>query len=166
MLVRVRACAVQEGKGDEKSKVAMARQNALFSALKKNEWEIKPSKLRLRTETVVIDKRVVDYQKIRGAGIEKIVFEKFREKGVDVKLATDLIVGAVDDQYDVAIVVSSDSDLVPAIDWGSVSAFKKRKKLNMLDFPFWTKITPRIRQSQRLPLSVKRTLRGYWFVPM
>lgn len=32
-------------------------------------------------------------------------------------MATDLIVGAVDDQYTTAIVVSSDADLVPAIDW-------------------------------------------------
>ncbi|MBI5621558.1 NYN domain-containing protein [Candidatus Falkowbacteria bacterium] len=40
-----------------------------------------------------------------------------------MKLATDLIVGAVDDKYDTAIVVSSDGDLVPAVDW-----VRKRKK--------------------------------------
>ena len=34
-----------------------------------------------------------------------------------MKLATDLIVGAVDNQYETAIIVSSDSDLIPAIDW-------------------------------------------------
>ncbi|MBI4084405.1 MAG: NYN domain-containing protein [Candidatus Levybacteria bacterium] len=38
-----------------------------------------------------------------------------REKGVDVKLAVDLTVGAADDLYDVAVLVSSDTDLVPAI---------------------------------------------------
>ncbi len=38
-----------------------------------------------------------------------------REKGVDVKLSVDLVVGAVDDIYDTAIVMSSDTDLVPAI---------------------------------------------------
>lgn len=39
----------------------------------------------------------------------------FHEKGVDVKIATDLIVGAYEDTYDTAILVSSDTDLIPAI---------------------------------------------------
>jgi len=39
----------------------------------------------------------------------------FKEKGVDVKLATDLLLGACQDKYDTAFVVSSDSDLIPAI---------------------------------------------------
>lgn len=39
----------------------------------------------------------------------------FYEKGVDVKLAVDLVVGAYENLYDVAIVVSSDTDLIPAI---------------------------------------------------
>ncbi len=38
-----------------------------------------------------------------------------REKGTDVKIAIDLVVGASDDLYDVAIVISSDTDLIPAI---------------------------------------------------
>ena len=38
-----------------------------------------------------------------------------REKGVDVKLAVDLVIGAADNLYDIAIVVSSDTDLIPAI---------------------------------------------------
>ena len=38
-----------------------------------------------------------------------------REKGVDVKLAVDLVIGAADNIYDTAIVVSSDTDLIPAI---------------------------------------------------
>ncbi len=32
-------------------------------------------------------------------------------------MAVDLIAGALDDKYDTAIVVSSDTDLVPAVDW-------------------------------------------------
>jgi len=40
----------------------------------------------------------------------------FKEKGVDVKLATDLILGACQDKYDQAFVISSDSDLIPAIE--------------------------------------------------
>jgi len=39
----------------------------------------------------------------------------FHEKGVDVKLAVDLLVGAYDDIWDTALVISSDSDLNPAI---------------------------------------------------
>lgn len=38
-----------------------------------------------------------------------------REKGVDVKLAVDLVIGAADNLYDISIVVSSDTDLIPAI---------------------------------------------------
>lgn len=40
---------------------------------------------------------------------------EIREKGVDVQIAIDLVIGAVEDSYDVAIVVSSDTDLIPAI---------------------------------------------------
>lgn len=38
-----------------------------------------------------------------------------REKGTDVKLAIDLVIGAVDNIYDTAILISSDTDLIPAI---------------------------------------------------
>ena len=59
---------------------------------------------------------------LRADGFEvkpgKIMYDskdRIREKGVDVKLAVDLVVGAADNLYDVAIVVSSDTDLIPAI---------------------------------------------------
>lgn len=108
---------VREKEGDIRSKEAMSRQTKLFSDLKKSSWEIKTSKLRTRTEEIYIDSRIDNYKAIRKAGFEVIKVERIREKGIDVKIATDLIVGAVDNQYDTAIVVSSDSDLVPAIDW-------------------------------------------------
>ena len=38
------------------------------------------------------------------------------EKGVDVKLAVDLVAGAIENQYDVALLVSEDSDFVPALE--------------------------------------------------
>lgn len=47
----------------------------------------------------------------------RVMYDKgrIREKGIDVKIAVDLIVGAVDNLYDTAILVSSDTDLIPAI---------------------------------------------------
>jgi len=39
----------------------------------------------------------------------------YHEKGVDVKLSVDLLVGAYENLYDVAIIISSDTDLIPAI---------------------------------------------------
>ena len=47
----------------------------------------------------------------------KIMYDdgNIREKGVDVKLAVDLMIGAVDNLYDTAIIISSDTDLIPAI---------------------------------------------------
>lgn len=40
---------------------------------------------------------------------------KFFEKGVDVRLAVDIVAKAYEKQYDIAFVVSSDTDLIPAI---------------------------------------------------
>ena len=46
----------------------------------------------------------------------RIVYDhKIREKGVDVKIAVDLVVGAIEHQFDTAVVVSSDTDLIPAV---------------------------------------------------
>lgn len=53
-----------------------------------------------------------------------------REKGTDVKIATDLIIGAVDNLYDTAILVSSDTDLIPAIRYIKF----KNKKLEYVGF--------------------------------
>jgi len=49
----------------------------------------------------------------------KIMYDggNIREKGVDVKLSLDLVIGAVDDLYDTAIIISSDTDLIPAIQY-------------------------------------------------
>lgn len=54
----------------------------------------------------------------------------YKEKGTDVKIAVDLIVGAVDDLYDTAILVSSDTDLIPAIRYIKY----KKKKLEYVGF--------------------------------
>lgn len=122
---------VRERLDDPRSREVMARQTKLFTTLHLCEWDIKTSKLRTRNEKLIIDERVKDYQKILQKGIDVIEYERTREKGIDVKLATDLIVGAVDRQYDVAIIVSSDSDLVPAIDW---VRFRMKRKIEYVGF--------------------------------
>jgi len=113
------------------SKHAMQNQTRLFSELMKTSWMIKTSKLRTRTEKIKVDDRMRDYQKILKTGVTEIAYERSREKGIDVKLATDLIVGAVDDKYDTAIVVSSDTDLVPAVDW---VRSRMKKKVEYIGF--------------------------------
>lgn len=53
-----------------------------------------------------------------GFGVERGRIEydhKIREMGVDVKIAVDLLLGAVDDRYRTAVLVSSDTDLIPVI---------------------------------------------------
>jgi len=54
----------------------------------------------------------------------------YKEKGTDVKIAIDLVIGAVDDQYDTAILVSSDTDLIPAIQYVKY----REKKLEYVGF--------------------------------
>ena len=54
----------------------------------------------------------------------------YKEKGTDVKISVDLIVGAVDNLYDTAILVSSDTDLIPAIRYIKY----KKKKLEYVGF--------------------------------
>ena len=63
----------------------------------------------------------------------KIMYDdgKIREKGVDVKLSLDLVVGAVDNLYDTAIVISSDTDIIPAIKY-VIGA--KNKKVEYVGF--------------------------------
>lgn len=55
---------------------------------------------------------------------------RIREKGTDVKLAVDLIVGAIEDKYDTAVLVSSDTDLIPAVQYVRY----RKKKLEYVGF--------------------------------
>ncbi len=107
----------EKGDGHE-SRTAIENQTRLFNELiQAGNWAIKTSKLRTRVERLKIDDRVTNYREILKKGINEIEYQKSREKGVDVKMAVDLIAGALDKKYDVGIIVSSDTDLVPAIDW-------------------------------------------------
>jgi len=49
----------------------------------------------------------------------RVIYDKgkIREKGTDVKIAVDLVVGAIENKYDTVILVSSDTDLIPAINY-------------------------------------------------
>lgn len=116
---------VREQLANPKSKESMAQQQKLFSRLWVSAWQTKTSKLRFREEKVIIDDRTVNYQELLKKGIKLIEYHRFREKGIDVKIAADLIIGALDNQYDTAILVSSDTDLIPAVDIVR-NRFKKR----------------------------------------
>ncbi len=49
---------------------------------------------------------------------------QYKEKGVDVKIAVDIVLKAAKNQYDTVILVSSDTDLIPAIE--AIKEFGKR----------------------------------------
>lgn len=150
---------VSERANDSKSTFSMSRQTSLFSYLKSLGWELKTSPLKTRMEELVIDSRVTDYRKILKLGLRKIKFLRSREKGIDVKLATDLITAAVDNRYDTAIVISSDADLIPAIDW---VRFRCKKKIEYVGFSI---VDPKDEKNSTKPLlslisrtDVQRTL--------
>ncbi len=107
---------LREIEGDTYSKKAMSEQTRLFAKLEKGHWHKKTSKLRTRIEKVVIDQRTLNYKELQRKGVKEVQFTRMREKGIDVKLAVDLMIGAMDDRYDTAIIISSDTDLSPAID--------------------------------------------------
>lgn len=131
---------VREKEGDIASKNSMSKQTALFAELKKHHWHLGTSKLKTRIETISVDSRMQDYTKIQSLGIKEITYERKREKGIDVMLATDLIVGAVEDMYDIAIIISSDADLLPAIKWVREV---KQKKIVYVGFSITDKIDAR-----------------------
>lgn len=55
---------------------------------------------------------------------------KYHEKGVDVQMAVDILVGAYENLYDTVILVSSDTDLIPAL----AKAREKGKKVEYTGF--------------------------------
>jgi len=63
--------------------------------------------------------------------LEKRPDGKKAEKGVDVKLAVDLVVNAYKDNYDIAILVSNDADFIPAIN----EVLALNKKVYYVGFP-------------------------------
>ena len=89
----------------EKSEKLVRKQQQFLETLRSTDFEVKPG---------------------------RIMYDggRIREKGVDVKLAVDLVIGASDNLYDTAVVVSSDTDLIPAIKY----ARYKKKNVEYVGF--------------------------------
>ena len=67
--------------------------------------------------------RTVDYLELRLGRLAGRPPNPLRQKGVDVRIAIDMVQMAARDQFDVAVLVSEDSDLVEAVD--TVKSFGK-----------------------------------------
>jgi len=77
----------------------------------------------------------------------KIVYDhKIREKGVDVKIAIDLVIGAAENTYDTAIVISSDTDLIPAVKY----VIGRGKKIEYVGFS----VQPSLGMAKECTLSI------------
>ena len=96
--------AIREERNNPKSKELMIGQQKLVGKLQKDNWVVKFGHM-LKTD---------DYH----------------EKGVDVQIAVDLLIGAYEDLYDTAILVSSDTDLIPAL----AKAREMKKKIEYIGF--------------------------------
>ena len=96
--------AIREESGNPKSKRLMQGQMKLVSRLRKYGWEI-------------------------GFG-QMLKTDDYHEKGVDVLMAVDILVGAYEDLYDGVVLVSSDTDLIPAIE----KVRKMQRKVEYIGF--------------------------------
>jgi len=95
---------IREEPNNLKSRKLMINQQKLLGKLQKQGWEIGFGHL-LKTDN-------------------------YHEKGVDVLIAVDLLVGAYENIYDIIILVSSDTDLIPAIE----KARRMKKKIEYIGF--------------------------------
>lgn len=83
---------VRKEKNNPKSALLYANQQKLFAHLQANIPNVK-----------IVRGHIQNYNDI------------YKEKGVDVRLALDLYSLAIEDKFDKAILISSDSDLIPAV---------------------------------------------------
>ena len=81
---------IRQYEGNKKSETLYANQQKLFTSLRKQNVEIKLGYLLMSDG-------------------------KFHEKGVDVQIAVDIVRGAIKNEYDKCYLISSDTDLLPAI---------------------------------------------------
>ena len=87
-------------KGDEKSKKLFNSQQSRFNRL-----------------------RNFSFQIVKGRIIK--IDDKFMEKGVDVRIGIDVAVGAAQNYYEKAFLISSDSDLIPDVEFAIQKANKE-----------------------------------------
>ena len=113
--------------------VAYANQNRFFAKLRSNPLiKVFLGNLRKRPlKKINMNCPKCGYQQANAiqcpvckAPIDVMSCFKYSEKGVDVKLAVDILLDALNNKYDVAFLFSSDADFVPAID----HVIKKLKK--------------------------------------
>ena len=52
--------------------------------------------------------------------------QRAQEKGIDVQLAIDFVAGAIDDAYDTGIICSTDTDLLPALEFVATRFGRRR----------------------------------------
>ncbi len=81
--------AIREERGNPKSHELMVNQQKLTGSLTRFGWEVQFGHM-LKTDG-------------------------YHEKGVDVLMSVDMLVGAYENQYDTLVLVSSDTDLIPAL---------------------------------------------------
>ncbi len=91
--------------GSQKSQQLRANQQRLTARLRNCNWQIEYGHM------------------LKSDGV-------FHEKGVDVQMAVDLVRGAYRNEFDTAVLVSSDNDLIPAIK----AAREEGKKLEYVGF--------------------------------
>jgi len=96
--------SIREERNNPKSKELMVGQQKLIGKLQKSGWTIKFGHM--------------------------LKADGYHEKGVDVQIAVDLLIGAYENLYDTAILVSSDTDLIPAL----AKAREMKKKIEYIGF--------------------------------
>jgi len=96
--------AIREERNNPKSKELMVGQQKLIGRLQKGDWTVKFGHM--------------------------LKADGYHEKGVDVQIATDILIGAYENLYDTAILVSSDTDLIPAL----AKAREKGKQIEYIGF--------------------------------
>jgi len=96
--------AVREEPNNPKSKKLMIGQQKLTGKLQKGGWVVKFGQL--------------------------LKDGSYHEKGVDVQIAVDLLIGAYENLYDTAVLVSSDTDLIPAL----IKIREMKKKVEYIGF--------------------------------
>ncbi|KKQ78908.1 MAG: hypothetical protein UT01_C0056G0011 [Candidatus Daviesbacteria bacterium GW2011_GWA1_38_7] len=83
--------------------------------------------------------------------------KEYKEKGVDVKLAIDLVEFSINNKLDIAIVLSGDADLVPAV------ALARKFKKRVINAHLFTGSAAELRNASDSHFTIgKETLKDCW----